>query len=369
MDERTIARFRAKVDTSGEDFSCHEWTGARNASNYGLIRVDGRQQLAHRIAWEIAHGPIAAGMVIRHACDNPPCVKTTPDSKYPSGHLETGTPGDNNRDRFARKGYVRGEQHWAAKVSEDDVVEMQRLRREGQTYQQIAKRLGLSYTATHYILNGKTWSHLARATDLPKHVVVQRISPDAIETARRMRDDEHRPWKEIEIATGYGREYLQEKLPRRTGYNPNPAILAPDEADEAVRLRQDGMSWTRMSRHFENRISRMGLYYAWKNQMEWWREAEARVGPVEVRVALAKEQREKRMDRPYRRGTEHHNAKLNEEKVWLIRAKRLAGFSWAQIAEDMGLDRSTVSSAGKGRTWATAGPPIDLPAKVKGRRG
>jgi hypothetical protein len=274
MNERTVTRFQAKVDTSGEEFSCYEWMGSRNANNYGLVRVDGKQRFAHRVAWEIANGPIPKGMVVRHACDNPPCVKTVADSKHPSGHLLVGTTGDNNRDRFERKGYVRGTQHWAAKVSEENVIEMQGLRREGQTYRQIAERMGISYTATHYILNGKTWQHIARADDLPRHIVVQRISPDAIEAARRMRDDEHRPWKEIEMATGYNRKYLQEHLPLRTGYNPNPVILSPEEAIEAVRLRREGMSWTKLSRHFGNRISRMGLYYGWRNNMQWWREAE-----------------------------------------------------------------------------------------------
>lgn len=373
MNERTISRFQKKIDEPGDDISCHEWIGSRNANNYGLVRVDGKQRLAHRIAWEIANGPIPDGLVVRHNCDNPPCVKTEPDAKWPNGHLVLGTKGDNNRDRAERKGYTRGAQHWAAKVSESDVMRMRDLRAGGMTYRQVAARMGLSYTATHSILTGQTWRHLeAPATPLQKRVTTQRISPDAIELARKMRDDEHRPWREIEDATGYGRAYLSEHLPLRTGYNPNPVVLSPDEADEAVRMRRWGTSWEKLSRHFENRISRMGLYYAWRNKMAWWREAEERVGSGDGPAAVVKGRREPHYPHEfdsYVRGTAHHNAKLDAEKIEMIRALRLGGWSWKRIADQVGVDRSTATRAGTGKGWAHLGAAPELPVIVKGRRG
>jgi hypothetical protein len=272
MNARSLARFEAKVDRSGGTEVCHKWWGSTNENGYGLVRIDGVSRRAHRVAYEITNGPIPEGMLVRHLCDNRLCCNPA--------HLAIGTIADNNRDRLRDGGsYFRGNKHWASKLTEADVLYARQLRKNGVPYRDIAQRLGVSYTGIHSALTGKTWAHLPLDSDLPKRVIVQRIDPDAIEMARRMRDDEGKTWREIERATGYDRLYLSEKLPRRTGFNPNPVILSPEEAQEAVRLRQAGMSWTKLSRHFGNRISRMGLYYGWRNNMKWWREAEEAVEP------------------------------------------------------------------------------------------
>lgn len=45
---------------------------------------------AHRVSYEHFIGPIPAGAIIRHFCDNPLCINPT--------HLEPGTQADNMRD-------------------------------------------------------------------------------------------------------------------------------------------------------------------------------------------------------------------------------------------------------------------------------
>lgn len=225
---------------------------------------------AHRVAWEIENGPIPDGLLVRHLCDNRRCVNPA--------HLALGTIAENNRDRLRNGGsYFRGDKHWASRLTETDITEAFEMRREGTPYSDIAKRLGVSYTAIHYAINGKTWKHLARPTGLPNSVPRETMPDEVIEMARRMRDEESATWRTIEAATGYTRIHLMLKLPRRTGFNPNPVILSPNEADEAVRLRATGLSWTKLARHFNNRISRMGLYYAQRDQLRWWREAEERI--------------------------------------------------------------------------------------------
>src|SRR5207249_2967606 len=49
---------------------------------------------AHRYAWTLTCGPVPAGMVLRHRCDEPLCTAVD--------HLELGTTADNNWDASAR---------------------------------------------------------------------------------------------------------------------------------------------------------------------------------------------------------------------------------------------------------------------------
>lgn len=79
------ANFTTKVMES----TCTVWTGSTNNKGYGIIQVDGRLELAHRVAYEAAYGPIPDGMVIDHVCRVRNCVKPE--------HLEPVTVAENNR--------------------------------------------------------------------------------------------------------------------------------------------------------------------------------------------------------------------------------------------------------------------------------
>lgn len=66
---------------------CLVWTGTLNNEGYGHISVDGRVRLAHRIAYELAVGPIPEGLVLDHLCRTRACVEPT--------HLEAVTSREN----------------------------------------------------------------------------------------------------------------------------------------------------------------------------------------------------------------------------------------------------------------------------------
>lgn len=85
-------RFWAKVDKTDGD-GCWLWTGSRR-HRYGEFWVNGKREYPHRVSFELANGPIPAGLVVCHKCDVPLCVR--PD------HLFIGTLADNFADMRAK---------------------------------------------------------------------------------------------------------------------------------------------------------------------------------------------------------------------------------------------------------------------------
>jgi hypothetical protein len=89
------------------------WCGHSNGEGYGLIQVGALYVGAHRLAWELANGPIPPGMIICHknSCHHPACIN--PD------HLYCGTPQDNRLDMVAYESQrfaelVAGHPEWEA---------------------------------------------------------------------------------------------------------------------------------------------------------------------------------------------------------------------------------------------------------------
>ena len=74
-----------------QDGDCAVWTGTRTRDGYGHIRVGPRMIYTHRLAWEIANGPIPEGKFIDHVCWNRACANTE--------HLRLVTKAENNRSR------------------------------------------------------------------------------------------------------------------------------------------------------------------------------------------------------------------------------------------------------------------------------
>ena len=90
-------RFWEKVQKTD---GCWLWTGATIAAGYGELAVgQPRKPLrAHRLSWEMHHGPIPEGLLVLHHCDVRNCVRPE--------HLFLGTHQDNMADAYA-KGRMR----------------------------------------------------------------------------------------------------------------------------------------------------------------------------------------------------------------------------------------------------------------------
>jgi hypothetical protein len=54
---------------------CWEWTGPTDLKGYGRIKFRGQPRYVHRVAWELAHGPVAPHVLVRHLCGNHRCVR------------------------------------------------------------------------------------------------------------------------------------------------------------------------------------------------------------------------------------------------------------------------------------------------------
>jgi hypothetical protein len=153
-------RFWARVNSgSSGPYSCWEYQGHRDRQGYGMVNRGGNVTRAHRHAYALTHGPIAAGVVIRHTCDNPPCANPA--------HLVAGTQGENIADRQKRgrhrPGRFPGERHHNARLTDADVLAARAARADGETIRSIARRYGISPGWMGDVLSGKAWSHLEAA--------------------------------------------------------------------------------------------------------------------------------------------------------------------------------------------------------------
>ena len=128
--------------------NCLIWTRCVNTDGYPRALIDGNANTkVHRVVFELAHGPLAIGEVVRHTCDNPLCINPK--------HLLKGMPADNSRDRDLR------ERHGASKVTREQ-VRMIRDLWDSNNYRQreLARVFGLDHRTVSSLVNRKHWKHV-----------------------------------------------------------------------------------------------------------------------------------------------------------------------------------------------------------------
>jgi hypothetical protein len=151
---------------------CWLWQGAKEAHGYGHAVSGGRTIKLHRLSLEV-HRPgelTDERPCALHNCpggDRPNCINPR--------HLRAGTHAENMADMVAKdraatgnrhgsqtmpERLSRGEDHYGAKLTEDQVHEIRRRRALGESQRALARMYGVSGSTIWLVTHGRTWAHV-----------------------------------------------------------------------------------------------------------------------------------------------------------------------------------------------------------------
>lgn len=136
---------------------CREWTRLVDKDGYGRITIDGRDTKAHRAAYELEHGPLPPDVLVRHSCDNPPCIELS--------HLLSGDAVLNAEDRVQRSRFNKSSSRYnRVKLDMDAAREIRRRHADGVTPTALASEYGVGRDQISRVLNHLNWKEPAAMT-------------------------------------------------------------------------------------------------------------------------------------------------------------------------------------------------------------
>lgn len=141
-------RFRAFVEARPD--ICVEWSGAKNEHGYGVVKLDGKKRLVHRVIYIDVLGNDHTP-VVRHKCHNRACANPH--------HLVGGTQAENIQDSVNAGRHAFGERNGRAKLTAERVKEI-RERGRNEHKSALAVAFNLSTRAIDKIIKVQTWRHV-----------------------------------------------------------------------------------------------------------------------------------------------------------------------------------------------------------------
>lgn len=145
-------RFLLDVAAKFRGEECLLWPYGFGSHGYGSLTFRGKSGSAHRFVCAEVHGePPTPQHDAAHSCGIRGCVNPA--------HLRWATRSENAADMVEHGTHHRGERQWCARLTEDDVRAIRRLKGKRTAYS-VAKDFGVSAGAIHGIFNGQTWAWL-----------------------------------------------------------------------------------------------------------------------------------------------------------------------------------------------------------------
>jgi hypothetical protein len=117
-----------------------------------VIRIKGRNEYVHRVAYQLMVGEIPAGELVCHECDTPLCIE--PD------HLFLGTHAINSADMVAKGRQAKGIESGNAKMNPAAVRKIRARYNGGEGCPTIAADYNIDRTTAWCIATRRTWRHV-----------------------------------------------------------------------------------------------------------------------------------------------------------------------------------------------------------------
>lgn len=149
----TEDRFWRYVEHGLDPEACWPWKGYLDKDGYGYMKYEGTNTAAYRVSLFLTTGTLPV-LPTLHRCTNRTCVNPA--------HLYEGTHQDNADDREKDGNTSKGENHYMAKMTADDVRRIRELMSKGirGTGAQLGREYGVTRTCIHFIAQRRTWKHV-----------------------------------------------------------------------------------------------------------------------------------------------------------------------------------------------------------------
>ena len=113
---------------------------------------DGKMVKSHRIAWQLTHGEIPIGLVVRHKCRGK-CVNPN--------HLELGTIQENHADMVRDDTILRGERNHHNIITNEQARALKQRLNAGDRPCDLANEFEISVHALYNMKYGKSWNWIS----------------------------------------------------------------------------------------------------------------------------------------------------------------------------------------------------------------